>query len=284
MSAILADPYRGFAIDLSPLGKADDHDLIVYDLPHLQLHNKPMNGLSFPSESTHSTFGMQPQAVLPLPAPQTSGHHETQSTFVGAHQMLPHYGYEMAPSHDSRKRSQSGSAAESVRDLDRNREIQLSLPTLSVDGPVSAPEPPDILYPMHGDHPSSLPSAGHNYPSPVSLPLPQHHHHHRLPPQALTLSGTHGLGPGSPAFPGGTPSLVGQPGMPDPAPRPNGPKLKFTSEEDALLVDLKEDKNLTWKQIADFFPGRTSGTLQVRYCTKLKAKDVVWTEEMVGTL
>jgi hypothetical protein len=72
--------------------------------------------------------------------------------------------------------------------------------------------------------------------------------------------------------------------MPEPAPRPRGPKLKFTPEEDALLVDLKEEKNLTWKQIADFFPGRTSGTLQVRYCTKLKAKDVVWTDEMVSTL
>lgn len=49
-----------------------------------------------------------------------------------------------------------------------------------------------------------------------------------------------------------------------------------------MLVELKENKNLTWKQIADFFPGRTSGTLQVRYCTKLKAKDVTWTDEMVS--
>lgn len=46
-------------------------------------------------------------------------------------------------------------------------------------------------------------------------------------------------------------------------------------------MDLKEKKNLTWKQIADFFPGRSSGTLQVRYCTKLKAKTTNWTDEMV---
>lgn len=72
--------------------------------------------------------------------------------------------------------------------------------------------------------------------------------------------------------------------MPDPAPRPRGPKLKFTPEDDQLLVDLKEKKNLTWKQIADFFPGRSSGTLQVRYCTKLKAKTTVWTDEMVQKL
>jgi hypothetical protein len=41
---------------------------------------------------------------------------------------------------------------------------------------------------------------------------------------------------------------------------------------------------LTWKQIADFFPGRSSGTLQVRYCTKLKAKTTVWTDEMVSDI
>lgn len=71
--------------------------------------------------------------------------------------------------------------------------------------------------------------------------------------------------------------------MPQPAPRPRGPKLKFTPEDDQLLVDLKENKALTWKQIAEFFPGRSSGTLQVRYCTKLKAKTTQWTDETVRT-
>jgi hypothetical protein len=77
-------------------------------------------------------------------------------------------------------------------------------------------------------------------------------------------------------------SVVGQSGMPEPATTPKGPKLKFTPEDDALLIVLKETKNLTWKQIADFFPGRSSGTLQVRYCTKLKAKSTVWTKSMVS--
>lgn len=108
-----------------------------------------------------------------------------------------------------------------------------------------------------------------------------HHHHHRLPSQA-TMSGQGGDGElASPGGVTGSQSVVGQPGMPDPAPRPRGPKLKFTPEEDSLLVELKENKNLTWKQIADFFPGRTSGTLQVRYCTKLRAKATVWTDEAV---
>lgn len=78
------------------------------------------------------------------------------------------------------------------------------------------------------------------------------------------------------------PSVVGQPGMPPPAARPRGPKVKFTPEDDGLLVDLKENKSLTWKQIAEFFPGRSSGTLQVRYCTKLKAKTTQWSDETVS--
>ncbi|KAH8879886.1 MYB DNA-binding domain-containing protein [Thozetella sp. PMI_491] len=106
--------------------------------------------------------------------------------------------------------------------------------------------------------------------------VPPTHHHHRLPdtgpPNKMMRRDGDGAG-------GGAPSVVGQAGMPAPAPRPRGPKLKFTPEDDQLLIDLKENKSLTWKQIADFFPGRSSGTLQVRYCTKLKAKTTQWTEE-----
>jgi len=108
---------------------------------------------------------------------------------------------------------------------------------------------------------------------------PPTHHHHRLPDagppnKMMRRDGESGSG--------GAPSVVGQAGMPAPAPRPRGPKLKFTPEDDQLLIDLKENKSLTWKQIADFFPGRSSGTLQVRYCTKLKAKTTQWTDETVS--
>ncbi|CAJ2506388.1 Uu.00g005180.m01.CDS01 [Anthostomella pinea] len=104
------------------------------------------------------------------------------------------------------------------------------------------------------------------------------HHHHRLPDQGPPSKMMRREGDGSMSA-GGAPSVVGQVGMPTPAPRPRGPKLKFMPEDDALLIDLKENKSLTWKQIADFFPGRSSGTLQVRYCTKLKAKITQWTDE-----
>ncbi|PSN58519.1 hypothetical protein BS50DRAFT_446387, partial [Corynespora cassiicola Philippines] len=35
-------------------------------------------------------------------------------------------------------------------------------------------------------------------------------------------------------------------------------------------------------QVADFFPGRTPGTLQVRYCKKLKKH--AWTDETIQKL
>lgn len=66
-------------------------------------------------------------------------------------------------------------------------------------------------------------------------------------------------------------------GLPLPAQRPIGPKLKLTAEDDQLLIEVKGQKNLTWKKIANFFPGRSQGTIQLRYCTRLNAKGRIWT-------
>lgn len=66
--------------------------------------------------------------------------------------------------------------------------------------------------------------------------------------------------------------------------RKKPPKAKFTAEDDDLLVDLKEKRKLTWKQIAEHFNGRTAGALQVRYCTKLKGRSIVWNDEDVEAL
>ena len=102
----------------------------------------------------------------------------------------------------------------------------------------------------------------------------QQHHHHRLPPQQVVDSG------GQSDSEDIKSRIMNQPGMPPAFPeRP--PKTKFKPDEDEVLAYLKENRNLTWKQILWWYPGRTSGTLQVRYCTKLKAKDVVWSDEMV---
>ncbi|KAK8901890.1 hypothetical protein QC760_10935 [Botrytis cinerea] len=115
---------------------------------------------------------------------------------------------------------------------------------------------------------------------------PQAFHSHALPNQGPRGAKVPrlGEGPESSMMSQSAPSVVGTAGMPMPAARPRGPKLKFTPEDDQLLVDLKENKALTWKQIAEFFPGRSSGTLQVRYCTKLKAKTTQWSDETVQKL
>jgi hypothetical protein len=126
---------------------------------------------------------------------------------------------------------------------------------------------------LSGTHQTTF-GASYTHTAIVAVPQSQHFDLSDLKPPSKMMRRNEGLG--------GAPNVVGQVGMPDPAPRPRGPKLKFTPQDDQLLIELKENKNLTWKQIADFFPGRASGTLQVRYCTKLKAKDTNWTDEMVG--
>ncbi|KAK3621006.1 hypothetical protein LTR56_023049 [Elasticomyces elasticus] len=112
----------------------------------------------------------------------------------------------------------------------------------------------------------------------------QTHHHHRLPNQGSLAKSRRTGEPLPETDQYGPPNMVGQAGMPAPALEPKGSKHKFTIEDDALLVELKKTKNLTWKQISKFFPGRSSGTLQVRYCTKLKSKTTVWTDDMIQRL
>ncbi|KAJ5907322.1 hypothetical protein N7495_000004 [Penicillium taxi] len=47
---------------------------------------------------------------------------------------------------------------------------------------------------------------------------------------------------------------------------------RILSKDDQLLIELKEERSLPWKQIAEHFPGRSEGSLQVRYCTRLKGR------------
>lgn len=48
-------------------------------------------------------------------------------------------------------------------------------------------------------------------------------------------------------------------------PNPNHPKSRMTPEDDELLVRLKEDARLTWREITTYFPGRSKDTLGSRY-------------------
>jgi Myb-like DNA-binding domain len=190
----------------------------------------------------------------PLHAPPHSQHHHTHLGY-GSAPMQPHLAYGTAP-----MQSQIGPKRSRQHD-----ELELDLGGL------------------HG----GMQDEGMESMSQQSLggyeqPPQQRYHGHQLPVSARPPKMPRQDETGESSMSQGAPSVVGQPGMPAPAPKPRGPKLKFTPEDDGLLVELKENRSLTWKQIAEFFPGRSSGTLQVRYCTKLKAKTTQWTDETVS--
>ncbi|KAH6664382.1 MYB DNA-binding domain-containing protein, partial [Plectosphaerella plurivora] len=254
-------------------------DYSVQD-PHPADQNHQQHGYDL---SSHHRGPLSHGTGLPDPAGAHHGHHGHHHPSMPQHHQQHHaHQLLMDAAHMSHARSlgapQFGAAGPSIAPL------YPSVATASpVHGhaPVKRPRPDDLdiggLDQSGMDSMQQSPLAA-AYSQAAASHHMQHptHHHHRLPdtgpPSKLLRREGEGGG-------GGAPNVVGQAGMPLPAPRPKGPKLKFTPEDDQLLIDLKENKNLTWKQIADFFPGRSSGTLQVRYCTKLKAKTTQWTEE-----
>ena len=52
----------------------------------------------------------------------------------------------------------------------------------------------------------------------------------------------------------------------------SGKPRSYTSDENARLVRLKEREGMSWAEIAEHFPGRSSSSLQVHYSTKLRQK------------
>lgn len=56
--------------------------------------------------------------------------------------------------------------------------------------------------------------------------------------------------------------------------RKKSKRRTYSTDENNLLVKLKEERNLTWKEITDYFPDRASASLQVHYSTKLKHRRV----------
>jgi hypothetical protein len=55
----------------------------------------------------------------------------------------------------------------------------------------------------------------------------------------------------------------------------------YSPQEDELIVSLKA-RGLSWPGIAKRFPGRTEGSLQVRYCTKLNPQKLGSRREKPG--
>lgn len=54
-------------------------------------------------------------------------------------------------------------------------------------------------------------------------------------------------------------------------------RVAVLSDEDKLLIKLKQKDDLPWSEIVKHFPGRTKGSLQVRYSTKLRG--LSWVDE-----
>ena len=54
--------------------------------------------------------------------------------------------------------------------------------------------------------------------------------------------------------------------------------IPYTAEEDSLLVHLREELGIVWEAMPKYFCGRTRGSLQVRYSSKLKNRNSVSTK------
>ena len=106
-----------------------------------------------------------------------------------------------------------------------------------------------------------------------------------IPGRAILTVQTGGLKPAY--FLTFTPDLVPESSPPGPNCRPadrdqsmlagssatiSGKSRLYTSDENACLVRLKEREGLSWAEIAEYFPGRSSLSLQVHYSTKLRQK------------
>jgi hypothetical protein len=89
-----------------------------------------------------------------------------------------------------------------------------------------------------------------------------------IPPQGLNA----GSDRETSARPARFSSAASRAKTPRPALRPQSKRPPFTPAEDARLVNMKESQGLSWKQIVCAFPGRSVGTLQVHYSTKLKTR------------
>ena len=50
----------------------------------------------------------------------------------------------------------------------------------------------------------------------------------------------------------------------------HGRNSTYSADDNKLLIQLKEDDKLPWDEIAEYFPERTKGRLEVHYSTKLK--------------
>ena len=221
------------------------------------------------SEDTEHNYGYRPiLQTLPMGDPSAPGGEPAGLTYADVGPSSSHQTSNQDYLQGSRKRRRTDNGPEASEDTEHNYGYRPILQTLPMGDP-SAPggEPAGLTYADVGPS-SSHQTSNQDYLQPA---LPQQHHHHRLPPQAFGASSA-----GDQYQPQIDRSFMNLPGVPAPYPQPRAPKTRFGHKEDEMLIALKEHWKFSWRQIECFFPGRKQQTLQVRYCTKLKERDVVW--------
>ncbi|CAI7581804.1 unnamed protein product [Penicillium glandicola] len=268
MSATPAGPYQGFMVNYTPHDSGKDanrEDTIPYGTAQL-LQDRPTE-IRYHSDITQPPFG-SPSTFITNHSPprQPVSHYNTQ-------------GYRLSPIQGSRKRQRTDNEPKANEDTDHDYGYRAILQNLPMSAPsASAGESTDLTYVGHVGPSSSHQTSNQDY---IQVALPQQHHHHRLPSQSLvTTSSGEGSELAGPYLPQMDLSFMNLPGVPKPYPAPERPNTRFSPEEDELLIDVKERLKYSWKQIGEFFPGRKHQTLQVRYCTKLKERDVVWDDAL----
>ncbi|KAJ5846575.1 hypothetical protein N7534_010244 [Penicillium rubens] len=221
------------------------------------------------SEDTEHNYGYRPiLQTLPMGDPSAPGGEPAGLTYADVGPSSSHQTSNQDYLQGSRKRRRTDNGPEASEDTEHNYGYRPILQNLPMGDP-SAPggEPAGLPYADVGPS-SSHQTSNQDYLQPA---LPQQHHHHRLPPQAFGASSA-----GDQYQPQIDRSFMNLPGVPAPYPQPRAPKTRFGHKEDEMLIALKEHWKFSWRQIECFFPGRKQQTLQVRYCTKLKERDVVW--------
>lgn len=244
---------------------ANREDIISYGAAQL-LQDRPE--IRYHSDTTQPPFGSPLTFITNHSPPRHSGSHYNT------------HGYRLSPIQGSRKRQRTDDGPGPNEDTDHNYGYRPILQNLPMGDPsVSAGGSTDLTYADHVGPSSSHQTSNQDYLQ-AALPQQHHHHHYRLPSQSLV--GTSSADQGSePYLPQIDRSFMDLPGVPTPYPEPRAPKTRFGHKEDEMLIVLKEHWKFSWRQIECFFPGRKQQTLQVRYCTKLKERDVVWDDALV---
>ncbi|KAJ5131011.1 uncharacterized protein N7515_007050 [Penicillium bovifimosum] len=276
MPAVLAEPYQVFMVNYTSHGNGKDagpDEDTSYGAAQSPSHDRP--DAHYHHDTMLSSFGSPSTFITDRPLPRQPP----------LHFEAPHYG--LPSLRDSLRQPLDGNESEVNQNTDHTygqRPVlhsgQMNMLPYPFPGETADLGP----YPAHGDPLGSHHISHQEYSHAAA---PSHHLlHHRIPsqgpsslPSNARISRVQDSGRSKETKEPIDLSFLNMPGLPERFPEPKVSKTRFGKKEDSVVVTLKEQFNLSWKQIAWFFPGRQPGTLQVRYCNLLKVRHVDWDDE-----